>query len=78
MDLDERGELKGRILLLEELWTFKSTGETKPDITIAQLFQCRMLTAGDFIPAGVVCVLRAVFLTYAWILLVRRHLKERH
>ena len=36
-----------------------------------------MLTAGDFIPAGVVCVLRAVFLTYAWILLVRRHLKDR-
>ena len=80
MDLDERGELKGRILLLEELWTFKSTGETKlnPDIIAPQLFQCRMLTAGDFIPAGVVCVLRAVFLTYAWILLVRRHLKERH
>ena len=78
MDLDERGEPKARILLLEELWTFKSTGETiNPDI-IAQLFQCRMLTAGDFIPAGVVCVLRAVFLTYAWILLVRRHLKVRH
>ena len=33
-------------------------------------------TAGDFIPAGVACVLRAAFLTYAWIMLVRRHLKE--
>ena len=40
------------------------------------LSRLALQTAGDFIPAGAVCVLRAAFLTYAWILLVRRHLKE--
>ena len=39
-------------------------------------FAASTFTAGDFIPAGVACVVRAAFLTYAWIMLVRRHLKE--